>query len=75
MATKKEREHLVEVRAFSLHELTTICLDATRFKLTEHVNPSVKEFAMTFWAESAFQVIHAAHQASGRIGLQLFLPG
>ena len=35
MATKKEREHLVkEVRAFLLHELTTICLDAMRFKLT-----------------------------------------
>ena len=35
MATKKEREHLVkEVHAFSLHELTTICLNVTRFKLT-----------------------------------------
>ena len=35
MATKKEQEHLVkEIRAFSLHELFTICLDTTRFKLT-----------------------------------------
>ena len=35
MATKKEQEHLVkEVHAFLLHELTTICLDATQFKLT-----------------------------------------
>ena len=34
MATK-EREHLVkEVCAFSSHKLTTICLDAMRFKLT-----------------------------------------
>ena len=31
MVTKKEQEHLVkEVRTFSLHELTTICLDATQ---------------------------------------------
>lgn len=58
MATKKEREHLVkEVRAFSLNELTTICLDATRFKLTEHVNPLVKEFAMAFEPSDIFFIV------------------
>ena len=42
MAAKKEQEHLVkEAHAFLLHELITICLDATQFKLTEHVNPLV----------------------------------
>ena len=57
MATRKEQEHLVkEVRAFSLHELTTICLDAIRFKLMEHVNPLVKEFAMAFEPGDIFLV-------------------
>ena len=64
MVTKKEQEHIVkEVRAFSLHELTTLCLDVTRFKLMERVNPLVKEFAMAFKLSDIYSRSSQHHHA------------
>jgi len=55
VATKKEQERLVkEVRAHSLCEIATSCLDKTRFKLTEHLNQSVGEFASMFEPDEVF---------------------
>jgi len=49
VATKKEQERLVKrVCALRSSEVATFCLDKTRYKLTEHANPSVKEFSLTF---------------------------
>jgi len=58
VATKKERERLgKEVRALRLSEVATFCLDKTRYKLTEHANPSVKEFSLAFEPEEIFFIV------------------
>jgi len=58
VVTKKERECLVkEVRELRLSEVATFCLDKTRYKLTEHANPSVKEFALAFEPEEIFFIV------------------
>ena len=58
VATKKERESLVkQVRVLSLSEVAAFCLDVTRYKLTEHVNTSVKEFSLAFEPKDIFFVV------------------
>ena len=55
VAAKKEGEHLVKVvYAHSLPEIASSYLDKTRFKLTEHVNQSVVEFALAFEPNEVF---------------------
>jgi len=58
VATKKEQQRLVtEIRALSLTEISSCCLDKTRFKLTEHANQAVVEFALEFEPNEVFFVV------------------
>jgi len=60
VATKKERERLVtEIRSISLTEISSSCLDKTQFKLTEHTNQLVLNFALEVKPDEVFFVVRS----------------